>query len=261
MRAKIFILGLICIFLFAYCNSPADPEIKKVLNPGNPGNPGLPVINYFTASGDGEKATLTWKVTNSFRTEIDNGIGEVLSQGIRNVSVTQTTTYILTAINGKGQVQASCTALYSPRLHVDIDVTMSIAISEATPFQNENDYCTFYQIVAGEQMPPLSITQKNPSDSSNKTIELKLSTIFNDGSPMTRWGFNANWKLFTVGSSFEEQLANAQFQCRLQLVPITAGIRIEAQKEYFDEGSDELKTFTGWALGESKAVYFTVIKE
>ena len=34
MKAKILILGLICLFIFAYCNSPADPEIKKALNPG-----------------------------------------------------------------------------------------------------------------------------------------------------------------------------------------------------------------------------------
>lgn len=37
MRTKVLILGLICLFVFAYCNSPADPEIEKVLNPGNSG--------------------------------------------------------------------------------------------------------------------------------------------------------------------------------------------------------------------------------
>lgn len=35
MRVKVLILGLICFFIFAYCNSPADPEIEKTLNPGN----------------------------------------------------------------------------------------------------------------------------------------------------------------------------------------------------------------------------------
>ena len=33
MRVKILALGLICFFIFAYCNSPADPEIEKTLNP------------------------------------------------------------------------------------------------------------------------------------------------------------------------------------------------------------------------------------
>lgn len=253
MRTKILILGLICFFIFTYCKSPADPEIEKILD--------LPVIHHFTASGGGEVATLSWKVTNSFRVEIDNGIGEVLGQGMRIVSVTKTTTYVLTATNADGQVQASCTVLYSPNQHVDIDVTMSIAISDATPFQNENDYLSFYPAVDCETIPSLIINQKNPSSSSNKTIELEFETIFPDGSPMTRWGINTRWELVSVGGSTSEWLATAQFQCRVQLVPITAGIRIEAQKEYFDEGSDQLKTFTGWALGESKAVYFTIIKE
>lgn len=36
MRTKVLILGLLCFFIFAHCNSPADPEIKKVLNPEPP---------------------------------------------------------------------------------------------------------------------------------------------------------------------------------------------------------------------------------
>lgn len=257
MKAKVLTLGLALFFLFAYCQ-------KGIENPHS-ANPSelldLPVIEYFTASGDGERATLSWKVTNSFRVEIDNGIGEVLGQGIRIVSVTKTTTYVLTATNADGQVQASCTVLYSPRLHVDIGVTMSIAISDATPFQNENDYLIFHPFAMGERMPSLTINQRNPSYSSNKTIELELQTIFNDGSPMTRWGEHACWELVSLRGSTSEWLATAQFQCRVQLVPITTGIKIEAQKEYFDEGSDQLITFTGWTVGESKAVYFTIIKE
>ena len=31
MRAKIFVLGLICFFIFAYCESPADPGMKNAL--------------------------------------------------------------------------------------------------------------------------------------------------------------------------------------------------------------------------------------
>jgi len=252
MRTKILVLSLVCLFLISGCKKklPTSPDLSP-----------LPVIHYFESSGGGEVATLSWKVTNSFRVEIDNGIGEVLGQGIRNVSLTKTTTYVLTATNADGQVQASCTAFYSPNLHVDIDVIMSIAISDDTLFQNENDYLIFYPAVDSETIPSLTINQKNPSSSSNKTIELVFGTTFSDGSPMTQWGINARWELVSAGGSTSEWLATAQFECRVKLVPITAGIRIEAQKEYFDEGSDQLKTFTGWALGESKAVYFTIIKE
>lgn len=44
MKTKILTLGLICFFIFAYCTSPADLEIKNILNPGNPGNPNNPGV-------------------------------------------------------------------------------------------------------------------------------------------------------------------------------------------------------------------------
>lgn len=60
MRIKILVLGLICLFAFAYCNSPADPEIEKALNPPDSDldeplprailevttNPELPIFTY-----------------------------------------------------------------------------------------------------------------------------------------------------------------------------------------------------------------------
>lgn len=42
MKAKILILGLICLFIFAYCESPANPEIEKVLNSDSTDSVGLP---------------------------------------------------------------------------------------------------------------------------------------------------------------------------------------------------------------------------
>lgn len=35
MRTKVLILGLICLLIFAFCNSPADPEIEKALKFAN----------------------------------------------------------------------------------------------------------------------------------------------------------------------------------------------------------------------------------
>lgn len=45
MKAKILILGLVCLFVFAYCESPANPEIEKALNP-EPSDP--PIDIYYS---------------------------------------------------------------------------------------------------------------------------------------------------------------------------------------------------------------------
>lgn len=142
-------------------------------------------------------------------------------------------------------------------IYYDIDVTMGIAISDATPFQNENDYMTFYLTVAGFRgLLPLTITHKNPSDSFNEIIKIELVE-----SEYNRWGKNANWQLAQMGSSISEEfLATAQFQCWLQLIPISTEIRIEPTESLIHTIENQI-TFTGWTVDESKAVYFTIIKE
>lgn len=77
MKTKILLLTFICFFIFAYCTSPADPEIEKVLNPENPGPPTVslaefeltivpeqPVFTYYPDS-DTSKATFTLVITET----------------------------------------------------------------------------------------------------------------------------------------------------------------------------------------------------
>ena len=137
-------------------------------------------------------------------------------------------------------------------IYCDINVTMGIALSDITPFQNENDYLTFYLAVAdlhgGGGLLPLTITHKNPSNSSNKTVEVKLDLRYN------LWNKNASWELAVIGSSISsEWLMDAQFQCWLQLIPVCTEIRIEPPEQQI--------IFTGWTLDEFKTIYFTIIKE
>lgn len=137
MKAKILILSLICFFIFTYCNSPADPEIEKALNPGNPGNPGLPVIASFTATH--QQSTwqdyepnawwnsyfiLSWSVTDATTISIDQGIGEVEAVDTKTVQIPSTvamTTFILTATNGEGQITDSCVAEHPA--HTVLEIT------------------------------------------------------------------------------------------------------------------------------------------
>jgi len=110
MRNKILILCLICFFILASCISPADPEIEERIKHEEQLN--YPIIEYFSASPTSlwylEKSTLRWKIMNVNRIEIDNGIGEISTEGMKEVAPAETTIYILTATNEDGNVKQSC---------------------------------------------------------------------------------------------------------------------------------------------------------
>lgn len=77
----------------------------------NPAN--FPQIEAFSATPAtikaGESAKLSWVVGGADMTSINNGIGAVAKTGERTVSPTQTTTYVLTAVNRDGQTEKSVT--------------------------------------------------------------------------------------------------------------------------------------------------------
>ena len=63
-----------------------------------------PVIEFFEAKpvvvGPGNASNLSWSAVGAGRVEIDPGIGQVELKGFREVSLQETTTYTLTAVNG-----------------------------------------------------------------------------------------------------------------------------------------------------------------
>jgi len=120
MRTKVLILGLICLLVFAYCNSPADPEIEKALNPGNPTNSGTietvgddpPVILYFYEEHIGAGShNIFWSVAETPAATVTTswGSGGAPLAGITTVWVSETTIYTLTATNGAGSTIESLT--------------------------------------------------------------------------------------------------------------------------------------------------------
>lgn len=127
MKIKILILGLICLFVFAYCESPADPQIEKALNPSNPD---LPVIEYFNVLNQrGNVFTLSWSVTNATTVSIDQRIGEVEATGyIDGIQIIETTTYKLTAINSDGQKTASVIADLSGRALLEVSTIPEVPV-------------------------------------------------------------------------------------------------------------------------------------
>ena len=110
MRFKILALGLICIFIFAYCKSPVAPE-----PPIPPDEPLLPIIEYFRASqsqvSPGESSTLSWNTINASQVLMfcwDGvrypGICVVEKTGTKEVWPERTITYRLTAYSGANSV-------------------------------------------------------------------------------------------------------------------------------------------------------------
>lgn len=104
MRTKVLTLGLICIFIFAYCKKqlPTSPDILSIIHPK---------IEYFTANSEsisrGESSTLSWSVKNATTITIDQGIGTVAEQDTTEVSPEETTTYTLVASTGSDSARAS----------------------------------------------------------------------------------------------------------------------------------------------------------
>jgi len=110
MRIKVFIVGLVCLFL-GFCKSGGSPEAPKA--------PSYPNIVSFTASPStikrGTKSTLSWQVTNCASVEIDQGIGQVDFSGSKEVNPLDNTTYKLTAKNADGQSSGECSIELLPK--------------------------------------------------------------------------------------------------------------------------------------------------
>lgn len=71
----------------------------------------LPTINFFNANPDmiskGESSNLTWSVSSATRVSIEPGIGTVGLTGTQRIFPDKNTTYILTATNELGSVDAT----------------------------------------------------------------------------------------------------------------------------------------------------------
>jgi len=103
MKKGVFLLFLILMSLcfFSCEKSPTTPEV-----------PNYPVILSFTANPstilEGDSTTLSWETSKATKVEIDNGIGQVALSGSKEVTLTETTTFTLTASNSDGSVTKTC---------------------------------------------------------------------------------------------------------------------------------------------------------
>ena len=85
--------------------------------------PQVPIV-LFTATPrivrtSGGTSTLSWNVSHATSVSINQGIGTVSATGSRSITVTESVTYILTAINDAGTVTRSTTISFNPPTELD----------------------------------------------------------------------------------------------------------------------------------------------
>jgi peptidoglycan-associated lipoprotein len=93
---------------------PPPPAAKEAPPPPPPPpKPQPPRIDAFSAEPSsiqrGQSATLNWSVANATDISIDQGLGQIAANGMRQVFPANTTTYTLTARGGGGSLTRSAT--------------------------------------------------------------------------------------------------------------------------------------------------------
>lgn len=119
-RAGAIVLTAALVMIGAGCGKKAVPykpstPTPTVTAPGGDtsGASNKPTVIQFTVEPQtverGQSATLRWSLTNVTSIAIDNGIGEVTSNGSRKVTPSESTTYRLNASGPNGTVSATTT--------------------------------------------------------------------------------------------------------------------------------------------------------
>ena len=108
----------------------------------------VPTCDSFAAAPStlpvgGGSTVLTWATTNATIVTIDNGIGSVAVDGTRSVSLTQTTNYILTALDADGdQVSCPLNVLVTPPTPTPISCQNNVSFTANPQSIDEGDSAT-----------------------------------------------------------------------------------------------------------------------
>ncbi|MGA1841212.1 MAG: hypothetical protein ACMUIU_11355, partial [bacterium] len=138
-----------------------------------------------------ETATLTWRTSNANIISIDNGIGQVNEIGSIDISLTQTTTYTITASNPSGTATDNATVTITvsqlPAISINIDpayihtgeiATLTWTASNADIVSIDKGIGQVDESgsidISPSQTTTYTITASNPSGTTTDTITLKV---------------------------------------------------------------------------------------
>lgn len=99
----------------------------------------LPVISYFTSSPSaiisGQQAVLSWAISGGTANtlSIDNSVGSVLGSNFKIVNPTETTTYVLAAVNDGGTITKPITITVNSAAPASTPVVGGLAITAKIP--------------------------------------------------------------------------------------------------------------------------------
>ena len=128
----------------------------------------LPEIVSFeldtSSISPGESATLSWEVLDASVVSIDQGIGTVSSQGSRQVSPIQTSTFTITALNDAGSVTAQAT------LNVTVAPPTIVSFAGNPPNIHPGESTSLQWDVSGADL--VSINQEIGSVGSSGTVSI-----------------------------------------------------------------------------------------
>jgi len=253
MKGKLLgllIAVLLVVIVFSGCSEQGQP----------------PKINFFIATPSilisGNTSVLNWSTTGATSVSINNGIGNVNLNGPYTVVPTRTQTYILTATNSYGSINASVVIYVS---EIDTNYTYTNNMYNFSVVLNENWNVTHedwmginierkglgqYDVVKIDISLPLTLTGWTTFENQ---IEVDLQTLpdWKDGFELissnytTFKGLKAHEIIYRYGEDNtgikEKQLAIEKDNKMYHIFYSTDPIKYE---EYLDEANEIINSFT-----------------
>jgi hypothetical protein len=200
--------------------------VSGTSTPPTPG--GKPVINYFTASPSpiyaGNSAKLSWDVSNATSVNIDHGVGNVDSAGSIAVSPATSTTFTLTATNGKGDSIGTTAVIVTGMPSLPSFAVTGVTASANPPSATGSCPATANFFATITATGPGTVTYRwERSDGSTSSVQ---SVVFATAGPQivsNSWPLSASggyWELIHVYTPNEMASNQASFTLSCKLLQL-----------------------------------------
>ena len=164
-------------------NAQGEAKATAAVVVGDTGGPGggfgAPIIRNFSANPmeipEGSSTTLSWNVEGADEVSISGGVGSVPAAGTRVVTPPQSTTYVLTARNRRGEVTATAGVIVNPAVRIlTFNITPTVLYKPFVPitvtWQTENAIEVFISGGIGSRPFNGTFTTAGPGKTTTYTL-------------------------------------------------------------------------------------------